>query len=283
MKSEPSNEDLEYWEKLAKEIDVEFFDFNRFINSHFDTYNIHNSIDFIKTWIECDNGFDRWLLSLYFRKISSGQEYVLRALDQCSNLSTSELFSNIATAIFDTQLLPSAIEERREAMQIAATRNVKLTELAEQRLEAKLKAIVANPEQGVYTALQLLTTLTDSERRLMVQWIGEGKIKPTDIQRIFPDLYYYLKPITLSQIGNNNEWINKYFDAYRLSKVKNAIDETVSELLGIFNANSATFTGWCDNFKTVRTILHKREDIDVFYWIDGLGVDWIPFITQIIP
>lgn len=282
MESEPSNEELAYWEKLAKEIDVESFDFNSFINSRFDTYNIHNSIDFIKTWIECDNGFDRWLLSLYFRKISSGQEYVLRALNQCSNLSTSELFSNIATVIFDTQMPPSAIEERRKAMQIAASKNVRLTELAEQRLEAKLKAIVANPEQGIYTALQLLTTLTDNERRLMVQWIGEGRITPADIQRIFPDLYYYLKPMTLSQIGCNNEWINKYFDAYRLSKVKNGIDENVSEMLCTYNANSATFTGWRDNFKTVRTILHKREDIDVYYWIDGLGVDWIPFITQII-
>ena len=279
---EPSNDELEYWEQLAQEVDVESFDFNSFINSRFDTYNIHDSLDFIKTWIECDNGFDRWLLTLYFRKISSGQEYVLRALNLCSNLSTSELFSNIATAIFDTQLLPTAIDERRKAMKIAASKNVKLTEMAEQRIEAKLKAMVVNPEQGVYMALQLMTTLTESERRLMVQWIGEGRIKPVDIQRIFPDLYYYLKPMMLSQIGHNNEWVNKYFDAYRLSKVKNGISETVAEMISIYNANNATFTGWRDNFKTVRTILYKREDIDVYYWIDGLGVDWIPFIINVI-
>lgn len=279
---EPSNDELEYWEQLAQEVDVESFDFNSFINSRFDTYNIHDSLDFIKTWIECDNGFDRWLLTLYFRKISSGQEYVLRALNQCSNLSTSELFSNIATVIFDTQLLPTAIDERRKAMKIAASKNVKLTEMAEQRIEAKLKAMVVNPEQGVYMALQLMTTLTESERRLMVQWIGEGRIKPVDIQRIFPDLYYYLKPMMLSQLGHNNEWVNKYFDAYRLSKVKNGISETVAEMISTYNANHATFTGWRDNFKTVRTILHKREDIDVYYWIDGLGVDWIPFIVNVI-
>lgn len=228
---EPSNDEFEYWEQLAQEVDVESFDFNSFINSRFDTYNIHDSLDFIKTWIECDNGFDRWLLTLYFQKISSGQEYVLRALNLCSNLSTSELFSNIATAIFDMQLLPSAIDERRKAMKIAASKNVKLTEMAEQRIEAKLKAMVVNPEQGVYMALQLMTTLTESERRLMVQWIGEGRIKPVDIQRIFPDFYYYLKPMMLPQIGHNNEWVNKYFDAYRLSKVKNGISETVAEMI----------------------------------------------------
>lgn len=39
---------------------------------------------------------------------------------------------------------------------------------------------------------------------------------------------------------------------------------------------------WKDDFKTVRTILHNRNDIDVIYWIDGLGVDWIPFIRNIV-
>ena len=28
--------------------------------------------------------------------------------------------------------------------------------------------------------------------------------------------------------------------------------------------------------------MHNRKDIDVFYWIDGLGVDWIPLIRSII-
>ena len=177
-------------------VDVESFDFNSFINSRFDTYNIHDSLDFIKTWIECDNGFDRWLLTLYFQKISSGQEYVLRALNLCSNLSTSELFSNIATAIFDMQLLPSAIDERRKAMKIAASKNVKLTEMAEQRIEAKLKAMVVNPEQGVYMALQLMTTLTESERRLMVQWIGEGRIKPGSVSLSVSEASS-LKPVDL--------------------------------------------------------------------------------------
>lgn len=28
--------------------------------------------------------------------------------------------------------------------------------------------------------------------------------------------------------------------------------------------------------------MHNRQDIDIYYWIDGLGVDWIPFITRVI-
>lgn len=29
-------------------------------------------------------------------------------------------------------------------------------------------------------------------------------------------------------------------------------------------------------------MLNERKDIDVFYWIDGLGIDWIPFIMQLV-
>ena len=28
--------------------------------------------------------------------------------------------------------------------------------------------------------------------------------------------------------------------------------------------------------------MHNRQDIDLYYWIDGLGVDWIPFILKVI-
>ena len=32
----------------------------------------------------------------------------------------------------------------------------------------------------------------------------------------------------------------------------------------------------------MKRILHTRKDIDVIYWIDGLGIDWIPFIRNVV-
>lgn len=279
---EPTDEDSKYWEQLAKLIDVSNFDFETFINERFDTFSLHNSLDYIKAWDDCEDDFDRWLLTLYFKKISHGEGYVNFALSKCTNLSTSELFSNIATAIFDTSMRPADICERRQAMQLAASKNVKLTEMAETRLSAKLRAIAANPEQGMYVVKQLLTPLSESERKLMIQWVGRGQLLASEIREIFPDLYHYIKPMKLSQIGENNDWINSYFDAYRVSKLGNCISEQIDAAIQTLNASPASFMNWHDNFKTVRTILHNREDIEVFYWIDGLGVDWIPFITQVI-
>lgn len=279
---EPREEDLKYWEQLAGQIDVTTFDFDTFICERFDTFNLHDSIDFIKKWNECDSDFDRWLLTLYYRKISNGAGYVNFVLSKCNNLSTSELFSNIATAIFDTPLFPSDMIERKRAMQLASSRNVKLTEIAEAHLDAKLKAIAVNPEQGMYIVKQLLTSLSESERRLMVQWVGDGQLTLSDIRDIFPDLYHYLKPMTLSQLGEENQWVNKYFDAYRQSKLAGRINAEVEQSIQSLNATPSSFMNWRDNFKTVRTILLEREDVDVYYWIDGLGVDWIPFIIEVI-
>lgn len=279
---EPQDDELKYWEQLAELIDVTTFNLDNFVNERFDTFNIFNSLDFIKTWDNCEDEFDRWLLTLYYKSISHEQGYVNFALSKCSNLSTSELFSNIATAIFDMSMTQADIRERQQAMQHAATKHVKLTEMAEARLTAKLKAIAANPEQGMYVVKQLLTSLSESERRLMVQWVGRGQLLASEIREIFPDLYYYVRPMKLSQLGENNEWINGYFNAYRISKLSNSINDEVAHAIQTHNVNPSTFINWRDNLKTVRTILHNRKDIDVFYWIDGLGVDWIPFITQVI-
>ena len=41
---------------------------------------------------------------------------------------------------------------------------------------------------------------------------------------------------------------------------------------------SVAFDTWYQSLKTTRFLLAGRNDIDVYYWIDGLGVEWIPFI-----
>ena len=39
---------------------------------------------------------------------------------------------------------------------------------------------------------------------------------------------------------------------------------------------------WYNSFCSTYTLLQNRGDIEVFYWIDGLGIDWIPLIKSII-
>lgn len=274
-------EEIGYWEQLANRIDVENFDFQQFINEKYGTHSLHTSANFIKTWFECETDFDRWLLVVYFIKENNGNGYVCNALTECSNLSTTELFSIIATKIFDTAYSDSDITERNNALKEALHHNVELTEYAEKELCTKLSEMLCSEEQDVkYKAKQLLTSLTESERRLIIENYGRGVVERKDIETKFPQLFNYTAPIHV-QLSSSNSWIVQYFDKYRLSKINNNADGTMV-LLSSKNSNTTSFQQWCNEIKTVKTILHDRNDIDVFYWIDGLGVDWIPFISAIV-
>lgn len=272
--------DIDKWERLAGLIDIENFDFHAFINERFDTFKLKTSADFIKTWFECESDFDRWLLAIYFRKVNADKGYVCAALSTCENLSTSELFSNIATLIFDVPFTDDNIKERREALKEAAKHGVKITDAAEHKVYAKLSAMMAGEPEARYNAVKLMTAFTESDRRLVIESLGRGILNRSDVERIYPGVYHYMTPLGI-QLASSNQWIAKYIDAYRASKIADNADEVQPLLLEV-NASPATFQHWTDNLKTVKTQLHNRPDIDVYYWIDGLGIDWIPFITQII-
>lgn len=281
--TEPPADEMTYWEQLAREIDVTEFNFDSFVKKRLDTFSLRNGLDFIKSWFNCTTDFDRWLLALYFRKVSNGEGYIYQSVSHSASLSKSELFSNIATLIFEDTSNDAAIAERKEAMILAANHGVRITDLAKAKLKEKLSAIATSQELGGYSmAIKLLTPLTSEELKLAIEWISKEKIGVTCVKAIFPGLYYYLEPLSLNSLNSTTQWISDYFDAYRQSKIADCISSEVNSTISDKNANTAAFYRWFNNFKTVKTILHNRQDIDVFYWIDGLGVDWIPLIRHVI-
>ena len=277
---QPLEEDRSHWETLAKTIDLETFDFDSFINERFDTFEIRDGRGFIKTWFECESDFDRWLLAMYYRKISGGRGYICRVLSRCSGLSTTELFSNIAACIFESPFSDDDIHERRAALKEANRRNVKITEIAERQVYAKLSAMACGAPEDRYTAIRLMTSLTDSDRRLVVELLGKGVLSRAEIERIYPELYHYLGPLGV-QLQQSQQWIGKYFECYRAAKMSGDIT-AVAAIIAEKNGDQASFQHWNDGLKTVKTLLHNRPDIDKYYWIDGLGVDWVPFIADVI-
>lgn len=274
-------DDLPYWEMLANEIDIDDFSFDNFINERFNAFLLENEKDFVQAWFEHKNDYSRWLLKMYYLNNGNGMTYLCRVLANCKTQSTSELFSQIATQIFDEPFSDVAIRQRLAFLKEASLHKVKITDMAERKLRAKLGAIAANPSLGVFMAMKYMTPLTVSEYELIITWLGQGKIERREIKFLFPSLYYYTEPLSL-QVDKENLWINDYFEIYRDAKISNQLKDNVSSFIKEKNSSSTTFMTWHDQFKTVKTVLHNREDIDVFYWIDGLGVDWIPFIVQIV-
>lgn len=271
--------DADRWERLAAQIDVNDFEFERFVNSHFGTAGINNEGEFVRAWFDCEDAFDYWLLAAQYLKKFGDSTYLGMVLSDVENLTTSELFSQIAVAIFGDAQAELHISQRRELMIAAARHGVTITDEAERRLNARLQAIATDPGKGYYAASKLLTPLTASEKRLMIEWIGRGNLELREIEQIYPELYRYLLPYPLK---STLDWLNPYMDAYRQSKIRNAKSDTLNNIIKEQNASPVKFHGWYDDIKTVKTFLNSRPDIEVVYWIDGLGVDWTPYIARIV-
>ena len=274
-------EDMPYWEELASCIDVTDFDFDVFVNQRFNTLNLNDENAFVQTWFEYKDTFSRWLLKTYFVWKSGERSYLIRVLENVTSLSTSDLFSQIATHIFDEPLDEASIGQRLSLLKEAKRQHVQIKSLAEQKVKAKLSAMAADPERGPLFAMKYMSPLTLSEQCLMVEWVGQGKIEKNDIKNLFPELYAYLLPSSI-KTGKGNGWTNEYFQEYCLSKVGNQETGSLAKKLKELNGSQVSFETWRDGFKTVKTLMHNRQDIDIYYWIDGLGVDWIPFMTQVI-
>lgn len=274
-------EDMPYWEELASNIDVADFDFDTFVNQRFNTSSLNEENAFVQIWFEYRDEFSRWLMKTYFVWKTEECNYLIRVLENVASLCSSDLFSQIATQIFEEPLDETSISQRLALLREAKRQHVQITSLAEQKVKAKLSAMAADPERGPLFAMKYMSPLTLSEQCLMAEWVGQGRIEKDCIKILFPELYVYLLPSSV-QTEKDNGWINEYFQEYCLSKVRNSQTENLVNKLKELNDSQVSFETWRNGFKTVKTFMHNRQDIDIYYWIDGLGVDWIPFITQVI-
>ena len=271
--------DDEFWEILASKIDITAFDFDDFVNQRFDTYGVTDGRSFVKTWFECDTAFDRWLLSVYYGMKSEGDDYLYRVLRNCESLNTPNLIATISTLVFSERMLDQTIAERKSMLLEVAKHQEIMPDEAETYVKARLKAIASDPGKGHRVACKLLTPCTASERELMIEWVGQGHIRPQDIEDVYPELAAYTKPMG---VRTDMDWLNPYFDAYKASKIANSVSEPLAKYVSEVNGSQSKFHNWHNEFKTTKTILANRHDIEIAYWIDGLGVDWVSYICSII-
>lgn len=280
-KLDAREEEMPYWEELASNIEVADFDFEAFVNQRFNTSSLNEENVFVQTWFEYRDEFSRWLLKTYFIWKTEERNYLIRVLENVTSLGSSDLFSQIATQIFEEPVNEASTSQRLVLLREAKRQHVQITSLAEQKVKAKLSAMAADPERGPLFAMKYMSPLTLSEQCLMIEWVGQGKIEKNYIKALFPELYAYLLTSNV-QTEKDNYWINEYFQEYCLSKIGNRETENLANRLKELNTSQVSFETWRNGFKTVKTFMHNRQDIDIYYWIDGLGVDWIPFITQIV-
>jgi len=278
IQQQPSDGDN--WDLLARQIDIsKGFDFGSFVQSYFSINSIDGYKDFIRLWFHHPSTFDRWLLARYYADFHKTEEpdYLCRHLATIHNYGTNELIEQIAC---DLTEITSDMEVRKYCLKTAADMGVRLTNSTEGQLA---KSLTELPQRVGYpsTLTRYFSGISRKEQELAIKWLGQGFIQVDDVKDFYPDLYTYAKDGVGVSTGNV-DWVEDYMSKYKKAKIANNYTEDIKQRINELNASETTFDVWYNKFSTTYTLLQNRKDIEVFYWIDGLGVDWIPLVKQIV-
>lgn len=272
-----NHNDNEYWLILASKINILDFEFNNFFNKYFDVYELQDYKIFIKKWFDSNTDFDKWLLSNYYIKKFTDESYIYQVIKKLNSYSNSDFIALITLVIFNCDKCDDYITERLYCLKIATYNQV--TIIKEVQIELRNKLSKLAEQRNYSTAIRFFSPLTVIEKSLAISWLSQSFITKNQIIDFFPDLYYYLES-SIEFTENKLSWLNNYFDLYKHNKIENHYSDEIHDIIDEKNSSPMAFNQWYHHFKTVKTILNQRTDIQVYYWIDGLGADWIPYIRE---
>ncbi|MDD6952573.1 MAG: BREX-4 system phosphatase PglZ [Prevotella sp.] len=270
-------EEEKFWVELASHIDISNdFDFTAYVSKYFNVSVLSDYKTFIRLWLSNNGVYERWLLAHYYRSHISVGDYIRKILLETKSLTGNNFIEQMAMNF------TSASEEiriRKYCLMEAAKKHITMRNEVQSTVTNRLESIAH--KYNAASALKYFTGISEREKELAITWLGKGLITKENIQNIYPDLFSYLsEPIGVSLNGSG--WLAAYFDAYKKAKISNTYTEEIKTQIGKVNANEIAFDSWYQDFSTTRTLMMNRHDIDIYYWIDGLGVDWIPLIRKII-
>jgi len=272
-------EEDEYWRTFASKIDIRNFSLDIFFNKYFIIYGLEDYRVFIKEWFLRNNDFDRWLLKKYYIYKFCNKGYICEVLNNMHGLQDRDLVSGLLLEIFKNTNREELLEERTRCLEAVADKDVILPTETERILQEELEAL--SKAIGYKEALQYVSPVSDTEKRLMISWIHDAHISVSELKDKYDDLIAYMRKNT-GIMDKDLLWILDYMDEYKTFKLFAECPEPIEATLAKYNENQAVFESWYVEFPTVPTVLNGRKDIEVYYWIDGLGMDWIPYIQWLI-
>lgn len=269
--------DGDNWSILAENIDITHgFSFSKFVTDYFSVVSIDTYETFIKLWLENSGRFERWLLSRYYQMHKRNEGYICRVLSNTTILTGHEFIEHMA---LDMSEAGAEMKERKYCLMEASKHNVVMRDVVQSTLIQRLEAIAL--KYSPTSALSYLTGISEKEKELVVSWIGRSQISIEQIKNVFPDIYYYMAE-PLGVAVNVPSWVEPYMKAYKEAKIANTYTKAIELQIKALNTSEVSFDSWYQDFCSTRTLLTGRGDIEVFYWVDGLGIEWIPLIKEII-
>lgn len=254
------------WRALARIVEpTTDFCFTHFAASRFNILTLGTPLDFVRLWFEHPDALHRWILTGWYT--AEHDDNLTRALQADDD---PNVFVRIA--LYRTSGAAHTAE-RSQLLNYAADHGANVPDSTADTIATQLRALAE--QDGHAYAAAYLTRLTHAERTLAIEWIGAGQITPQAVAESMPDLAAYLAPTP----DCAPQWAARYIDTYKQAKLHGGASADLEALLAECNANEITMRQWQNDLCTTRTLLQGRNDYEAIYWIDGLGLDWLPFMA----
>ncbi|MCD7799234.1 MAG: BREX-4 system phosphatase PglZ [Akkermansiaceae bacterium] len=250
------------WNRLFQELSKK-----KSLDTVYTENNITNDIE-DKLYLKCAGlEFRNWLyfifLKQYIDKIEN--EYLKYVVEM------TEQFDLLKNNILNLIIGVDRSDPRYE--QFYWDRKKLISGFPESDLAIFVHANEVDPEESIYR----FTDTTDLECSEIIKWISKhGYIE--EINTIYPALRQYLADYVFD-CGDLSELLTQYFKQYRMRKIKNYIDDEFLEQV-ISNAKDLPYTRLETRDSAILNITEKQSSF--LYWIDALGVEFLPYITALV-
>jgi hypothetical protein len=262
-----------FWQELLSNIKSNNFSFKSFIEEHFNIQKLTIK-DFIDKWISTGTTeFDRWLLKYYYLQHIADNEYLNGITLDCADYSALRLFREIALSIFVDTNSQSQIAERNTLLNLFSQQY----KLPESDLSEMKEQILNIATTDTNKAISLCSGRFDFEKELFMGWYKVGKLSLSELQNSYPDFAAYMNDLKL------DGWANKYIQAYKNAKIEDKYSDEIKNIVDEKNANENSFYEWYNSNEFVLSKeLLAKETVNKVYWIDGLGIEYLSLIKDII-
>ena len=257
-----------FWQQLLSYISDSSFNFNQFVKKRFNVQNLSVENILNKWTDENSTEFDRWLLKHYYLQFISNNEYLKRVLLNCEDYSQLKLFREIA---LDTTSEKEHIAERCKLLNLF-DQQFKLPDVDISNLKNEILNIAKSDTDK---AISLCTGRFDFEKEMFIDWYKDRKLSIEKLKSLYPDFVAYLADIEY------DSWANVYIQAYKQAKIEDKYTDGIKNSITQKNANEQSFYEWYNGFELSKELLAK-EKYDKVYWIDGLGIEYLSLIQDII-
>ena len=287
-------DESDYYDELLRRIEktkLDEFSFDTFVRNLFNRVDI-SPANLLQDWGGNSDTFERWLLKKYAESqesFATNSPYLLNCLGQSDiEKSCSRLFEEIAQQIFFYQSDKDQRQyapERTSLMQSAQDLFRDHVSSTCQDYIQKSVISIFQDQNDLRLAIEMCTQTFEFEKRLAMAWYvnysKDGFYSYDKLAKQYPDLASYLSMFHVDNLKEEDKWVLDYLMEYRQAKLKDEYTQRISSLILQSNKDAETFYHWYYRF----TNSHERlgsNHYDRIYWIDGLGAEYIPLITEII-